>query len=386
MRKWRAMACLLVLAATIPAAWRLRGALPADPRGLIEAKYGGWSGVLRLWVCGDWPVAAWLNRCIADFERRHPGVYVQPEYVDAGALSAEGLAPDMAMFGPGAADGAMFAPLSVDAPLLDGLPREERAAPVLMGGTVWVYNAALLDGLPGTWRDTAVAVPEDEPGRLWRAALLGLCSAKYMEESRYEATPGTVDLGLGGIETMPTVTPAGTLDCRLPEDFAPSSDAWQRFVNGEAAAMPVGPREVRRLAALSEQGRGPDWRLAAAGEAGFVDEVAYVGAVAQADAEKAALCGEFIGFLLSDGCQRELHRAGAFAVTGAGAGYGPGEALGEMEGLLRQRAVVAPGPFDAEWRRDVSGIVRDFWKDGRTPGDVWREVAGRLRGKGEHSG
>ena len=66
MRKWRTLLCLALLIALVPAALRLRRALPLDPQPLIEEKYGGWAGVLRLWVCEGWlpggGAAAWLNR------------------------------------------------------------------------------------------------------------------------------------------------------------------------------------------------------------------------------------------------------------------------------------------------------------------------------------
>ena len=117
MRKLRTALCLLVLIATIPAVIHIKGSLPPDTQPMIERKYGGWSGVLRLWVREDFPVgvdgaAAWLNRCAASFEKRHPGVYIQPEYVDASALSAEGvLPPDMLLFSPGGVDPSRLAAL-----------------------------------------------------------------------------------------------------------------------------------------------------------------------------------------------------------------------------------------------------------------------------------
>ena len=390
MRKLRTLLCLLILAVTIPSALRLRGALPPDTQPMIEKKYGGWSGVLRLWVCEDWPVGAgsaagWVNRCVASFEKAHPGVYVQPEAVDIGALSAQGLLPpDLVLFPPGAADASLFAPLAFDPPLREGLSRDPRAAPVLLGGYLWAYNAGMIDRLPGSWHDTGlpVAAPSDDPAHLWSAALLALCSSKYSEAGGQStaAPQGEIELGLS--RDWPEETPApapseGTLSCRLPDGFEPGG-AWRVFINGEAAAMPVTPREVRRLEALSDQGKGPDWRLAAAGDAAFTDQVLYIGAVNQENADRLALCRAFIAHLLSDECQSHLHRVGAFSVTAADSGYPAGDNLRTMEQLLRQKPLLIPAPFVAAWRQDASGIVRDFWRDNREPAAILGLLARRL--------
>ena len=58
MKKLRVIACLAVLALLLPVLTRLRGELPMDAQPLIEKKYGGWAGVLRLWVCEDWQTAS----------------------------------------------------------------------------------------------------------------------------------------------------------------------------------------------------------------------------------------------------------------------------------------------------------------------------------------
>lgn len=390
MRKLRTLLCLLILALTIPAAIHLKGALPPDTQPMIEKKYGGWSGVLRLWVCEDWPVGAgsatgWINRCVASFEKRHPGVYVQPEAVDAGALSAQGLLPpDLVLFPPGAADTALFAPLAFDPPLREGLPRDPRAAPVLLGGYLWAYNAGMIDRIPDSWRDTglSVAAPDDDPAHLWSAALLALCSSKYSaaDDRATDAPQGEIELGLSRDRPEETPVPApseGALSCRLPDDFEPG-DAWNTFINGAAAAMPVTAREVRRLEALSDQGVGPDWRLAAAGDAAFTDQVLYIGAINQENADRLTLCRAFIAHLLSDECQAELHRVGAFAVTGADSGYPAGDNLRAMEALLRQKPLLIPAPFDAGWRQDAAGIVRDFWRDDREPAAILGLLARRI--------
>lgn len=413
MRKWISMLCVLLLIALAWALPQLRAALPMETQPLIEKKYGGWSGVLRLWVCEGWPVgagsaAAWLNACIGSFERAHPGVYVQPEYVDAAAIRAlrDGslFPPDMLLVPPGLLDSADgLAELC-----LSRLPREpfadcgilggaRFAVPVLAGGYLWACNAALLDGIPGSWRDAEqpIAAPPDEPWRQWSAALLALCSARYSEgsaEATDERPAGELDLGLAPMpEATPSPTPApdsGGLDCRLPEGFAPSAEAWRDFVNGECAAIPVTQREVRRLEQLSAQGRGPDWQLAAAGAGAFTDQLLLAAIVdSGADDEalsKRDLCAAFVDHLLGDDCQGALHRIGAFSVTGAPSGYAAGDSLLAMEQRLRDSGLTVPRCFDAAWRAEAEAIVRKFIDDAAPAPALWRELSARLSQKPEH--
>jgi hypothetical protein len=92
MRKLRAALCLSCLMLLIPALMQAHRILPLDTRPLVSEKYAGWSGVLSLWIFEGWPcgngsIAPWLNQCVASFEKAHPGVYVQPQYVDAGAIA-----------------------------------------------------------------------------------------------------------------------------------------------------------------------------------------------------------------------------------------------------------------------------------------------------------
>lgn len=395
MRKVRISACLLLLVLMFPAMFYLRSRLPMDAQPLIEKKYGGWAGVLRLWVCETWQTGAgsisgWLNRAIASFEKAHPGVYVQPEYVDASTLRAMGadglLPPDLALFPPGvlASPGALL-PLDGDYPLRQGLDVSENAAPVMLGGYMWAYNAALLDGIPRDWRNIEVlpALPEDTPEHKWRAALLALCSGKYAEDApgaEIELNDG-LELGLPSNDA-PTPTPApqeGTLRCRLPSGFSASGGAWRDFTNGDAAAMPVSQREVRKLQALSEQGKGVDWKLAAAGHV-FTDQVYYIGIVDRAEAdERRALCQAFVRHLLSEDCQSDLRRAGAFSVTDAASGYTTTDPLADMDSMLRHEAPVIPEPFDGGWFADIENVIQRFLEGDPDPAALWAAVAGRMR-------
>jgi len=407
MRMRRALLCSLLLALLIPTLLLARDRLPPNPQPLIEAKYGGWSGVLRLWIFEGWEAGSgsavrWLNRCIAAFERQHPGVYVQPEPVDAAAIADLGenglLPPDLLLFPPALLSAPdLLEPLSLDLPLRAPLADCGRAgdalvaALVLAGGYLWAYNAAQLDGIPGSWRDAGAEVSAlpDEPWHQWSAALLALCSARWSERADAvspEPDPGEMDLGLaaGNATAAPTPapTPAGTLDCALPADFALRADAFRAFQNGELAAMPVTQREVRRLEALSEQGRGVDWRLAATGDGAFTDQLLFLGIVRSqaADvAERRALCEALLLHLLSDDCQGTLASVGAFSVTEAASGYPAGDALLPMEQALRAPGLSAPRCVDGSWKLEAEEIVRVFLDGEAVPAELWQRLSMRLR-------
>ena len=404
MKKTRSALCALGLALLVPLLLHARRVLPVDSRPLVEAKYAGWSGVLRLWVFEGWEsgsgsLSAWLNDCAARFEKRHPGVYIQPQAVDAGAIAdfaTSGiLPPDMLLFPPGLlASPEGLAPLELPAALREPLRHcgewgaASYAAPVAMGGYLWAWNAGRIDGVPNSWREAGVrpAARESEPWRNWGAALLALCSGQYADAAPGGTPDETelpgVDLGLAREETpAPEATPepdGPLLPCRLPEDFALDGDAWTAFVNGEAAATPVTQREVRRLQALSGRGKGPDWRLAAVGGA-FTDQLACLGVVAKPDApEQRALCREFLLWLLSDACQGALAEAGAFAVTDADSGFAPGDPLARMDAALRNPGLATPNCFDQSWPETADLIVREFIAGTGDSPVLWRSLAARL--------
>ena len=397
MGKYRSAACVACLLLLAPLLVRSARMLPADSRPLVAEKYAGWSGVLRLWVEEDCPVGSgnlsiWLNGCIARFEKRHPGVYVQPQAVDADALSDfldSGIRPpDLLLFSPGTLDepeGLM----ELDVP--KGLRQElvhcgrwsggTYAVPVALGGYLWAWNAAQIDGVPNTWRDSEVslAVPPADDKHCFGAALLALCSGRYSEGEKAKGEvelPG-VDLGLGGQATpAPTIAPTGTLPCRLPEGFDFDVGAFQRFCNGEVCATVVTPREIRRLQRLSEQGKGPDWRLSP-GSAAFTDQLLCLGIVEKEDGQ-AELCREFLRCLLEDESQTALSAAGAFPVTDAPSGYGAGDALAVLDAALRRPGLVAVNCMDEGWPETAERIVRKFLaNEGEAP-ELWRALAERL--------
>ena len=393
MKKRLSIICLLCLLLLAPLLARARRVLPIDTRQLVEEKYAGWSGVLRLWVYEGWQsgagsLSAWLNGCAARFEKGHPGVYVQPRAVDAGAiatLSDSGiLPPDLLLIPPGLLETpAGLVPLETPKNLRPGLAQGDAvfAVPVALGGYLWAWNPALIDSIPADWRSAGLspAVPAPDDGHRWDAALLSLCAADRSgpDPAAPQSLPG-LELGLAAAETpAPTAAPRASSPCRLPDDFQYDTDAWRRFINGEAAALIVTQREVRRLQALSDAGRGPDWRLDPLG-GGFTDQLLALAVLEKPEGDpRIALCREFLDCLLSPESQGELSRAGAFAVTDADSGYAAGDPLRAMDAALREGAPVVPPVFGSEWREAAAGIVREFAVSGADAASVW----GRFRAK-----
>lgn len=349
MSKFRAPVCLLLLLALVPALLSLRAELPSDRQALIEEKYAGWSGVLRLWYFEGWPAGSgsaspWLSRCAAAFEKAHPGVYVQPESVDAETLrgwSDGGMAPpDILLFPPGLLETpAGLLPLEGSAALRDGITRRGDwggavyALPVAMGGYARVEASAA---------DNSEIAPEPEPFRRWDVARAAL-------ETRRDADEGAPGEG--------APVPQPDLDLGLPASAPAPQSAWRRFANGEAGALLASQREIARLEALREAGKGPEWSVDAV--APFTDQLLFAAVPCRADQGRQALAAEFAGSLLSEDGQGQLYRAGLFSVTSAPSGYGPSDALGRMDALLRAASPAMPRAFGTGWVGAASALARD---------------------------
>lgn len=400
MRRLRSVLCLLCL---LPVGFLLVKAwntLPLDNQPLIARKYEGWSGVLRLWAFEGWPCGAgdfapWINQCIRRFESEHPGVYIQPQFVDADELAGFHdigvLPPDMLLFPPGLLDSPEDL---VRLELPDGLRSPLRhcgmwdgtayAIPVAMGGYMWALNRALIDRIPIDWQglDDAMASPRPEAWRHWDAALLALC-AGYPATSEENADLNrrdlsALDLGLSlPSATAPAATPptgAAVTARHLPKAFQFSDETWNLFINGELAAMPVTQREVRRLEKLSDLGRDPDWQLSA-GDAAFSDQLLCLSVVAKENSEaQRDLCLDFASFIVQEECQSSLCLVSAFSVTDAPSGYAPGDPLAALDDALRDDALATPNCFAAGWADDANAIVRKFIDNLDESPVLWREL------------
>lgn len=321
---------------------------------LLRSRYGGWAGVLRLWVFEGWEsggsFASWLNAAAAAFEKAHAGVYIQLTEVgeDAMRAFAGGAAspPDMILFPPGLLENpSSLLALPGDWALRPGLEScgvvgETRyALPVAMGAYGIVFNRAALDGLPADWSALPDAPdlagceawldwPADGVYLRWSRAMDDLLAPSFREDAAPQAPRAGEGLDLG--------LPAAALPDRLPADFGQSASVYDRFVNGGIAAMPATQREIRRLQLLSDSGRGPDWAVAPRAS-GYTDQVALLAVTDCGKSEQAArqaLCLDFAARLVSGETQRNLRKAGAFPVIDLPPVYAGSEGMAQLEAGL----------------------------------------------------
>lgn len=379
MKKTRTILCISVLIILFAMVFHEEKRLPIDTQPLIAEKYSGWSGVVRIWIYEGWTpgegsLSPWLNRCITAFEKDHEGVYIQPQYTDAATIATLGengiRMPDMIIFPPALLSApARLLPME-EVPLRPalsgcGLWQGMRyAAPIAAGGYAWACRT----DLPDTFEKEAVSAPLNDAHHHWAAALTALCSGRYSASGSTESAllPGGMDLGLSIIEEtpVPTATPepeaARLLPCRLPAGFAQDEKAYAQFINGASTVMPVTQREIRRLEGLSDQGKLDGLRIGTSG-APFTDQIALAAITEGAHARGArALCGEFIGHLLSEESQAQLYRAGAFSVTYAFSGYPAHDSMNIMESFLRREDMIAAPAFGSEWIARMDGIAARF--------------------------
>ena len=337
MRRVISVACVLLAVLLVLLFLRVRASLPGDTGPLIREKYDGWSGVLRLWVYEGWAANAvgWLNRAISAFEKEHEGVYIQARKVDAAALRDFAVSgvdpPDMILFPPGLLDGPEALVAVGELPeLRPGLAgcADGYAAPVLMGGYAWVYDRQALDGPPGE-EDTVLCAPAgaySSPPAAYMLLLTGTREAEVELEA-----PG-LDLGLPASAEAGKASPV-------------NEDAYGAFTRGEVPALAAAQADVRRLTALAETGRGPDWTAAATGEAMLADQLLLLGIVdwpREDIAGRQALCREFLLHLLDAETQAALDICGALPVIEGLRVYGCENGCAALEAAASLPLLIPP--------------------------------------------
>ncbi len=327
MRKLLKLIAVMAAAILFAAAMRAVSFLPADNKAYIEEKYAGWSGVLQACVCSRWQpggsIVRWLNRCAADFEKQHDGVYLEfiaCEETEIGGIG-EIYHPDMYFFSPG-----VF-PAQTDYSYL---------APVCLGGYAWAYNTALTDensiraaALPDMQADTAA--------HCYSAATIAL---------------------MGGTADAPPETEP-SMDIGLPA-AADNKDALQRFIAGEIPYLAVSCADIAKLKQLSDAGRGPDWKTATSNGPAFTDQVLYMMIPAGIpDDGRRDILSQFAAFLQNDKCLSYLADTGSIPVSGGNI-YPPHSPYAAAEAFLSGRDVIMPPAFSEYSAADCGEIVRAF--------------------------
>ncbi len=412
-RLYRPIAWLLLCAAAALIVLYPAGDIDQKREAAIRARYGGFSGVLRLWTCEELsPLTGWLNGRIAAFEKRHGGVYIQLTEVDEAALMdfAAGRAnpPDMLLFLPGMIEETAFLlPFESDYVLRAGLEHvgtldgTRYALPVAMDTYGIVYNRALLGALPADWSALSerpatsksfkkqaksywLDWPRDTDTQSWSAALIALFSGTVSGETARQGAPAGEGLDLGlSLSSEPTQMPTeapradnlieNRLPNILPDSFRRDASVYAPFTRASLAAMPVTQRELRRLTTLSDSGKAPDWAAGTSGAA-FTDRIALL-AVTNCDRtalpERQALCLEFAAFLLTEDAQQALNTARALPVIDTPPLYAGENGLSALETSLSGQTIAAPPAFDNAWRKEAAALADRVVAGEITPQAAW---------------
>ncbi len=392
---WLVMIVLLSLAPL----WAASVGVKIDRTGLVLRDYNTWTGVLRLWKCEGWQsgngtLTAWLNTCIARFEKQHKGVYIQLTDVSTETLSAfAGGAvnpPDMLVYAPGML-GAPYdlVQLPDELPIKDSLSNlgtwqgDRYAVPIALGGYAVAVNRSMLNEIPDDWsqaqlvqsdqkKETFVLdAPADGEFQSWSAAIISLFAGSYSQSAQMRQTligegleiglPTAVPQNTPQVEQEETIYP-NALPVSLPEDFRQRESIYSRFTSGEIAAMPVTQREIRRLQLLDESGKAPDWQVESIGLP-FTDQAALFSITAWQRNDMQArqeLCTEFMQLLLCEEMQTKLTQVRAFSVRDLPAMYQGNRGLSVIEAALSDENLLTPPAFGNEWRAYVCSLADEI--------------------------
>ena len=122
--------------------------------------------------------------------------------------------------------------------------------------------------------------------------------------------------------------------------------------------------EARRLTALAETGRGPDWTAAATGEAMLADQLLLLGIVDWPRADitgRQALCREFLLHLLDAETQEALDICGALPVIEGLSVYGGENGYAALEAAASLPLLIPP-VFGQEGQETLAAVSGAFFR------------------------
>jgi len=311
--------------------------LPGDSTHLIEKKYSGWTGVIRIWASDDCMASGILSACASIYEKAHPGIYVNVRQVPGEAISSyltTGInPPDIIVYHSSVSpDPAGLESITAAYPLRQGIVPGAHSVPILLHPSFFIYNTSVLDVLPGDMYVIPVACA---PGDL--NALTALCTGLRSSGAQQQTLPG-VDIGLTG-ESHTETAPAGDIPCRMGSNLTLTDDPAAAYRKGDAVAF-VG----RAGDAIKFSGNSA---AAVTGEYAFTDSAVMLSIIKKDDSRLGA-CMEYLDIIMNEG-QYLAARAQAFpAVTGVSAWSGD-PLLAPAEAALESRTWIlgASGSSDA---------------------------------------
>lgn len=344
--------------------------LPNDGSPIVQEKYAGWSGVLRVWVCDDLRIGgtspiSWLNACATAFEKSHKGIYVNVQTVPSEAIARmdeTGInPPDMIIWPAGLLDDADYLiELSGEYPLRLGLDISPYAVPVLTGAHFWIFDTDQYSALPNDMYDVSSACRNDDA-----AALVALSTGLRAGETVEKALPG-VDLGL---VAAPTAMPEtkGDVKCRASRELILTDEPHALFSEGEVEAF-VG--DMRDLARLGDES---GWGVCVTGEYTYIDEMALCSIIdthASSADERQSLCQDLISLMLGEG-QALAARAGAMPAAIGAAAYAGDATLAAIEAALEPLICVTPPAFG---KADTLGAADKYIQGALTADEAIDEI------------
>jgi len=327
MKRLLAITAALIVVIIAASAVRVFSGLPADNKTHIEKKYAGWNGVLQACVCSRWQAGGsfirWLNRCAADFEKQHDGVYIEfisCDEADIGGVT-EIYTPDMYFFSPG---------------VFEEEQRYDMLVPVCMGGYAWVYNTSLTDE-GSIYSKSMPFIQEDSSAYCYAAATVSLLGGEGEAEIEMDYF---MDIGLSAASS--------------------GKSMLDRFIAGEIPCLAVSSADIAKLARLSEAGRGPDWKTAFSSGPAFTDQILYMMVPSGLPEDgRFEILADFAAFLQNEKCRGHLSSIGAIPVSG-GSIYPAHSPYAAMEAQLASGEIITPFAFSAYSAADCTGIVRSF--------------------------
>ena len=216
-----------------------------------------------------------------------------------------------------------------------------RALPVAMGGYGWARNNALLSDWPQDFASAQLLNPK-KSSKEAPAALALPPDGDYLSYS------GALIALLGRENTAPMPIEA--------REEAP----YTAFSNGRVAVMPMTQREMRRMALLSESGKGPDYTLDA-DSVRFTDQLALLALPDTGFSDSPArkeLALAFAAHLMTADCQQALSSVRAFpTIPLEQALYAGVSGYEEMEQALRSEELRVPTAFVNSWRASAKSLA-----------------------------
>ena len=355
----RFLAIVAIVALMLAAPWLL-SQLPIRTHSFLEEAAPPFSGVITIGVAQNFRAGqngnlTWLEKCVAHYEKVHPGVkivlrQVIPSLAQAVLQgTAPGDVPDILLFSPGVINSpeALLTPLSYDNDTIIGAFLQSAyvgdtlyALPLAAGSYALLANSAYLKAA-----QAFIAPQEEQAPADYLSTLLNALSQVKMRtkvKSDVIACPTSFDgSGLLALCTTGTASDAQIKQGRWDK-------LWGQFVLDQSYAIYVGTqREITRMAQLQANGAAFDWEVLPTLPT-YCDQVLY-GALPKnsnnEDTPARAACLKLLNYLTGAQAQGELSQSGLFSIASGITLYTEESPLHTLEEGLRAQHLIVPNAY-----------------------------------------